>query len=190
MNFSRPLLFKNSPALSRLIGAMLLLVALVIPVHATQLTGTFDGVGTLTPTGMPGIFTQNFTGDGTDTTFGAFDIVGQSTVDFSSPPNFTITNGTITLTFSNGTLFGTSSGEGVGNGQGVGTFQGDFLITGGTGALEGITGDLALTGTIIRTSPTTETISASYGPATPEPSTLALLATGLLGFALRLRRSD
>jgi hypothetical protein len=187
MNLSRLLLFKNSPALSRLIQATLLVAALVVPLHASHLSGNFDGVGTLTPTGMPGIFIQDFTGDGTDTTFGAFDIVGQSTVDFSHPPNFTITNGTITLTFSNGTLFGTSSGEGVGNGQGMGTFQGDFLITGGTGPFEGFTGDLTLTGTIVRTSPTTETVSASY-QSTPEPSTLGLLGTGLLGFVVRFRR--
>jgi hypothetical protein len=187
MNLSRLLLFKNSPAISRLIGAMVLLAALVIPLHASQLSGTFDGVGILTPTGTQGIFIQNFTGDGSDTTLGAFTIVGQSTVNFSNPPKFTITNGTITLTFSDGTLFGTSSGEGTGNGRGMGTFEGDFLIIGGTGQLDGITGDLALNGTIIRTSPTTETISASY-QSTPEPCTLLLFASGLTGFGLRLRR--
>jgi len=185
MNLSRPLLFTNSPALSRLLGAILLVAALAIPLHASPLSGTFDGVGTLTPTGTPGIYIQNFTGDGTDTTFGAFDIAGMSTVDFSHPPNFVIESGTVTLTFSTGMLFGTTSGEGTGNGTGMGTFQGDYLITGGTGPFDGFTGDdLAVTGTIVRTSPTTETVTASYA-SVPEPSTLALLATGMLGLGLR-----
>ena len=180
MNLSRLLLF-NSPALSRLLAAMVFLAALVIPLHATVLTGTFDGVGTLTPTGMPGIFTQNLTGDGTDAFFGAFTIAGQSTIDFSSPPQIVVTSGMVTLTFSNGTLFGTTAGEGTANGMGMATFDGDFSITGGTGRFAGVTGDIMVNGTITRTSPTTEDINASYqGSITPEPSSLLLLATGLL----------
>src|SRR3974390_292176 len=133
MNLSRLLLFTNSPALSRLLGAVILVAALVIPLHASTLSGTFDGVGTLTPTGTPGILTQNFTGDGTDATFGASTIAGVSPIDFSGPPQFVITSGTVTLTFGTGKLFGNSSGEGTGNNHGMGTFEGDFLITGGTG---------------------------------------------------------
>src|SRR5215472_6463731 len=49
MTFSCLLLFKNSQAFSRLCGVVALLAALVIPLRASELSGNFDGTGTLTP---------------------------------------------------------------------------------------------------------------------------------------------
>jgi hypothetical protein len=136
------------------IRALVLLVVsvawLIVPAQAGSLGGSFDGVATLTPTTTPGVFIQNFVGDGTDATYGAFDATSQSTVDFSSPPNIVITNGTLTEVFAGGDLFGTGSGSGMANGHGSATFTIDFIITGGTGIFEHQTGDAVITGTITR----------------------------------------
>jgi hypothetical protein len=159
--------------------AQLAIGNLGVPAHAGGISGSFDGVATLTPTGTPGIFTSNFSGDGNDTKFGAFTPTSQSTIDFSNPPNIQITNGTVTLAFSQGNLFGTSSGSGTGNGHGSATFTGDFVFTGGTGLFLGASGEATVTGTIMQTSPTTEAINATYTGSlavVPEPSSLALFA--------------
>jgi hypothetical protein len=175
---------------SLIAGMVLGVAAFVVPTQAGTIGGTFDGVGTLTPTGTPGIYTQNFTGDGDDTTFGAFTATGHSMIDFSNPPSILLSEGAITETFADGTLFGTTSGGGTGNGHGAATFTIDLLITGGTGNFVKDTGEAILTGTITQTSPTTESITGTYTgsvPAVPELSTWMLLATGL-AVVSRLRR--
>ena len=96
---------------------------LVAPSLAQSISGSFDGVGTLTPTSTPGIFIQNFAGDGTDTLFGAFTATSISTVDFTNPPTILITDAKLTQTFSDGSLFGTGSGKGTANGHGSATFN-------------------------------------------------------------------
>ena len=166
--------------------ALVGLVGMVIPVRAGTLSGTFDGSSTLTPTGTQGVYSQTFTGDGDDTTYGAFTPSSLSSIDFSHPPNITISGGTFTETFAGGTLLGTGSGAGTASGQGTATFTLDYVITGGTGFFAGATGEITLTGTITQTSPTTESISnGSYTGSftTPEPSSLALIALGAAGLA-------
>ena len=155
---------------------------LAVPAQAGSLSGMFDGTATLTPTSTPSVYTQNFTGDGTDNTYGAFDVSSMSTVDFSAPPNIVFTNGMLTETFMNGSLFGTGSGNGTANGHGMATFAIHFVIAGGTGFFTGFHGEANITGDITQTGPLTEAISnASYTGrlVTPEPSSLMLLGLGV-----------
>jgi hypothetical protein len=182
--FARCLLrVMDSRSSARLAHLLLVMVVacMVVPAHADSLSGSFDGLTKLTPTGTPGVFIQNFSGDGSDAKYGPFDVTSQSTVDFTMPPKIVFTNGMLTETFAKGTLFGTGSGSGTANGMGMATFAIDFVITGGTGIFLGDHGDVMITGDITQTSPTTETISnATYSGTlvTPEPSSFGLLLLG------------
>jgi hypothetical protein len=145
-----------------------------------MISGTLSGDSILTSTSTPGVFVQNFTGDGDDTTYGSFTPQSQSMIDFSKPPAITISDGMLSLTFVQGTWFGTTSGDGTASGLGTATFEVDFVITGGTGLFAGATGEATITGTI--TSSTTESITGSYVGSlslVPEPSSLALLASAV-----------
>ena len=152
-----------------------------------MISGSLSGNSTLTPTGTPDVFTQLLIGEGMDTTFGSFAHESLSTIDFSRPPDFFISDGTFLETFAQGTLFGTSSGRGTASGTGTATGTLDIVFTGGTGLFAGATGRATLTGTLIRTSPTTQSITGSYAGSlsiVPEPNTLALLAPGVAVVAI------
>ena len=171
--------------------ALLLIGGSAVPVHAGPISGTLSGDGTLTPTGTPGIFTQNYTGDGDDATFGSFTLQTTSTVDISHPPDIVISDGMFTETFSEGTLFGTSSGDGTASGTGTAMFTADVVFTGGTGLFAGATGEATSLQTLIRTGPTTVSGSGTYvGTLSiiPEPSSLALLGSAALALLYRRRR--
>ena len=134
----------------------------------------------LRPPAHPECTFRTSSGDGTDATYGAFTATSQSTVDFTSPPSIIITNGMLTDVFAGGKFFGTGSGSGTANGHGTATFTVNFIITGGTGIFEHQTGSATIIGTITQTSPTTESIDATYtgNIGTPEPSSFSLLFLG------------
>jgi hypothetical protein len=170
----------GSGAMRALVLLLVSVAWLIVPAQAGSIGGSFDGNAILTTTSTVGVFIQNFVGDGTDGTYGAFDATSQSTVDFRNPPNILITNGTLTEIFAGGDLFGTGSGSGTASGHGTATFTIDFVITGGPGIFEHQTGDAVITGTITQTSQTTEAIEATYTGmlGTPEPSSESLLLLG------------
>jgi hypothetical protein len=152
--------------------------------NTINISGTFDGDSTFTPTANTGVYAQSFSGEGEDTTYGSFTSSSQSTIDFSSPPTIAISDGMFLEKFSEGTLFGVSSGNGTASGLGTATVTLDFIFKGGTGLFAGDTGEITVTETITRTSPTAATISnGSYTgtliTATPLPAALPLFATGL-----------
>jgi hypothetical protein len=64
--------------------ALVAMGRLAVPVHAdvVNISGTISGDATLTPTGTPGVYVQNFSGDGDDTTFGSFTPASTSTRRF------------------------------------------------------------------------------------------------------------
>ncbi|MFI5381249.1 MAG: hypothetical protein ACHRHE_18280 [Tepidisphaerales bacterium] len=170
--------------------ALVALLGFALPVRGGSIAGTLSGDSTLTPTATPGIFVQNLTGDGNDTTFGLFTPQSTSTIDFSNPPHIIISDGTFTDTFANGTLFGTSSGTGTASGHGTATVTLDFVFTGGTGIFAGDTGTARFTGTITSTGPTTESITGSYVGSlnTSVPSPAAAAGGFVCLGALALRR--
>lgn len=162
---------------------LLTLGTLATPARANMisLSGTFSGVATLTPTSMPGIFTEDFTGTGTDVTFGNFTISTSATLAFS-PPTISVSGGNIDLAFTNGALGGTSSGSGSVTGSGSATFTAEFLVNDSSGIFEGLGGEVTETGTLTRTSPFSASVSGAYSGtlATPEPSPLVLLSPLLI----------
>jgi hypothetical protein len=183
-------------SISASISALVVLGCFVVPVRGELISGTLEGDSTLTPTAGGNIFIQNLTGEGDDTTFGAFTAQSQSTIDFSHPPAIVITDGTFVETFSQGTLFGTSSGEATASGNGTANATVEFVFTGGTGIFAGATGEATFTGMITSTSPTTESITGTYTGTLsfiPEPNTLLLFGPALaVGgvIAIRRRRSE
>ncbi len=160
--------------------ALVALGGLVAPVQGGSISGTYSADATLTLTSTPGVFVQNITGDGVDTTFGSFIAQSSATVDFSKPPDITLSGGMFLETFSQGTLFGICSGSGTASGNGTATFSVDYVFTGGTGLFAGDMGEATLTAMVTRTSSTTESATGSYsGSLVPEPSSLALLASAV-----------
>jgi hypothetical protein len=128
---------------------------------------------------------------------GAFTAEGSACLTFPFP--VPIEDGIFTFMFEDGdTLFGTFSGEGMRvitpEGRFISNTQ-TYVVTGGTGDFAGATGGFfeigkgMSTGVSAVTNYTFEgTITAPGLVAVPEPGTLVLLSTSLLGMAVRLQR--
>ena len=167
----------------------------VTPVHASTISGTYSGNSVLTPTGTTGVFTQSFSGTGNDTTYGSFDLVDQSTLDLSNLPSTVVTDVNYTITFADGTLFGSGSGSGTATGPDTATTMLTLTIAGGTGSFVGDIGEATTMETDTFTGPTTLSITdGSYSGTlsqSPEPTTSAMLVLGLglVGVMARRRSS-
>ena len=155
------------------------------------ITGTVTGDASLTPTGTPGIYVANVTGEGSDSVLGAFDFHGTTDINFSSPPAIAFSHGSFTFVFSEGDLFAAGSGVGVVSGLGTATDSSVLVITGGTGEFERDKGELDLDQTIDVTGPLSESLTGSYSGllVTPEPCSLALIASGAVFLVRRRRRA-
>ncbi len=161
--------------------------------QASSISGALTGTSTLTATNSAGVYTQNFSGDGEDQTYGSFTPTGTATIDFSNPPNIIVSDGTFLETFSQGTLFGTDAGTGTASGQGSATLSLIYMITGGTGIFAGATGEAVASIVVTAAGVTTESESGTYAgnlSSTPEPGSLVLLTSAtVLAFCLRRRRA-
>jgi hypothetical protein len=173
------------------IALLMMTAGFAVPVRAGPISGSFGGDSILAPTGTPGIFVQKYTGTGNDTTFGAFTVESTSTADFSHPPDIVVSNGSFTETFTEGELFGTSSGDGTASGTGTATATIDIVFTGGTGLFAGAAGEATSLQTLMSTGPTTTSGTGTYSGSLAivvEPSSLALLAPAVFVLCRRRRR--
>jgi hypothetical protein len=121
--------------------------------------------------------------------------VDQSTLDLSNLPDIVLTDVTYTITFADGTLFGSGSGSGTATGPDTATTMLTLTIAGGTGSFVGDIGEATTMETDTFTGPTTLSITdGSYSGTlsqSPEPTTSAMLVLGLglVGVMARRRSS-
>ena len=178
-------------AMFRLVSASLIALAgFVAPVQAGTIAFSETDSGTLVEP-LTFVFpnlvgTAALSGSGTGT-FGSFTFTANSDLTiFGPPPSFTsvsITNGTVTVTYSDGTLFGTSSGTGTTNGT-TATDTINVIYTGGTGVFAGDTGTATELETVdIDANTFTSTVTGTL-TTTPLPTTWLMLLSGFVGLGL------
>lgn len=143
--------------------SLAVLLALSGPVHAAEvpLKAWENGISTFTPTVTPTgglVLYEEFISVGHSTSGGPFTGVGS---DYFDPAALTVADGEFRWTFHAGTLNGTYSGNAAFAGPLTADFWLDGKIEGGTGAFEGVTGTLSLSGTGMFTDPTTFVWTAS-----------------------------
>ena len=163
-------------SLAAILFALVMMGGLAVSAQADSVavSGNVTGTTTLTDTSNPAVFDASFTGSGVDAMSGPFTATNTSMFTFTSLTTFT-ESGTWTDVFAGGTVFGTFSGMGSTATGGVITLFN--LITGGTGAFAGETGETTVTGTTTSTGVFSGTYTGFV--TTPEPSSLALMLAGI-----------
>lgn len=187
-------------------AALLATVAFANSASASTVSfgGSFSGTGT--KSGSPPVFNENFSGMGTDATFGPFNITESATIDLTGFPTVQVSNGNVAFDFTPGGFTASFTGSGTASGP-TATVALTFsilsgLLTGDTGTLTG-TGvfnsdtdvlNVNYTGTITGPGPVLGFID---GPtvdvsATPLPAGLPLFASGLglVGLLARRRKRN
>lgn len=167
-----------SATLVALAGFIASVQAATIPFSGTE-SGTLVEPITLIDSNLVG--TAELSGSGSGT-FGSYTFTASSDLTIFGPSftNVSITNGTVTVTYSDGTLLGTTSGTGITNGT-IATDTINVIYTGGTGVFAGDTGTATILETVYVDSNTfTDSISGAL-TTTPLPSTWLMLLSGFVG---------